>query len=272
MNIILILFLTIFLSSCEQTVENPDLPYKEQLVIRAVLEAGKIVEGIEITKTLPPLESYDYEKALIKDAVAVIKSGDSVYPLVFDAAYGRYYAANFIPEAGRKYFLEVKAGKMSATASTIIPFPVEIDTFYYKFSEQTTDWGEKSWQYNVYAEFKPYSGSVYLGFSFREEGFDIWTTDEIKRIQDTLKSGKIPLPVMHYWSYDSSYIKENIEEYTANIYSFDKQFYYYYITRWEGDPGDDIFGTSGVNIRGNINRGLGLFIGMATTRKKIDLK
>jgi len=263
---------TMLLIACEQTVENPELPYKEQLVIRIVLNAGLPVEDIEITKTLPPLENYDYDSALVKDAEAVIKSDGVAYPLIYDPAYQKYYAENLIPEPGKKYTLEVKSKKMLATASTIIPEPVEIDTFYYEFSEQVDDWGYKSWQYIVYAEFKPYSGFVYIGSSYEENGFDQYFTDEIFRSRDTLKNGKISQQILYYYPYDTTNFKERINNYTAEIYAFDQQFYNYFITQWEGGSGDDIFGTTGVNVRGNIKGGIGLFIGTAVTRKKIVIK
>ncbi len=72
--------------------------------------------------------------------------------------------------------------------------------------------------------------------------------------------------------YDTTNLKEQLRNYTAYIISLDLPFYNYHLTRWEGDGGDDIFGTSGVNVRGNINGGLGLFLGLSSSGKKIDIK
>jgi hypothetical protein len=261
---LMILTIIVLLSGCEQTVENPELPYKEQLVIRAVLEAGKPVDNIEITRTLPLLESYSIDKALVKDANAVIKVGDTTYTLIFDNYSEKYKCESLIPEVGKKYFLEVKSKNITATAWTIIPEQVEPDKFSYKrqFIETNNgEWSDKFWEYRIFAEYKPQVGASYLSASGYDNDIYRNYSYEIKRSKDTMSNGKISQEIFSYTTYDTSNFEYDIKYYWCSIDAFDSQFYYYYITRWEGNSGDDIFGTTGLNVRGNIIGGIGVFIG-----------
>jgi len=264
--------ITILLTSCLQTVENPELPYKEQLVVRCVLEAGRKLEGVEITKTLPPLENYTYEKALISDAKVIVKTDDLIDTLFFDAPTQRYNSRNLVPQSGKKYTLSVISKNMIATATTFIPEPVDIDTFYLKKYKEDYGGGDIYWRYIVYAEYKPKPGTVYLGSSSYGNDPYMNYNNDIKRYRDTLHNGKVAVSVldMSYW--DTTYVRNEINQYSANIDAFDQQYYFYFLTNDAGDSGDDIFGTTGLNIRGNIEGAIGLFIGMASTSKKITVK
>ncbi|MFH1051530.1 MAG: DUF4249 family protein [bacterium] len=267
--------ISVLLISCEQTVQNPELPYREQLVITGVLEAGKKVEGIEITRTLPPLDQYNFDSALVKNAEAVIKSDGVSYPLNYNALSQRYNTENLIPETGKKYSLEVKYKNLIATASTIIPEPVELDTFYYKVEYikiKDIYYEDEYWLYTIYTEYKPKSGAVYLASSQYDNNDYKNYTEDIKRYQDTLKNGKIKQSIFQYTTYDTTNFKYDIQFYSCSLDSYDTQFYHYFLTRWQGGSDFDIFGTSGVNVRGNIKNGIGIFIGTSSTSSKIVLK
>ena len=271
-NIIkLCLTLLFFTVSCEQTVENPELPYEEQLVVSCLLEAGKDIQNIIITRTLPPLDEYDIEKALIKDADAVIKSGDKTYPLEFDGKYS-YFTDSLIPESGEKYLLEVKWKNLTASAVTTVPEAVDIDSFYYKIEKKEYDWGWIEWECVLFAEFIPQSAAVYSAAVYSiYDKYKIYS-EYAYRMQDTLESGKISMPVYQTSSNDTNQIKYELQQYDCILEAYDKPFYNYFLTRYRGNSDNDIFGTSGTNVRGNINGGIGLFIGMASTEKKIEIE
>jgi len=272
-NISMILSTLLLLTlGCEQTVDNPDLPYEEQLVIRAVLEAGKNVDDIEITKTLPPLETFTHGKALIEDAEVIIKSDGISDTLSYNRVSQRYYSNDLVPVSGKKYSLEVKYKNLKATAITLVPETVEIDSFYYRKIEEDRWEGEIYWSYIVYAEFIPKSDDVFLGGSSYINDPYINYYYDIKRSRDILQNGKISLPFMYFYPNDTNKIGQELRNFNAHIISFDQAYYNYFITRWEGGGGDDIFGTSGVNVRGNIKGGIGLFIGMSSTEKRIEIK
>jgi len=274
-SFLLILTCLLILSSCEETVDNPELPYEEQLVITAVLEAGKEVTDIVITRTLPPLEEYDFEKAAVLDAEAVIKSGSEEYQLI-SIGQGSYYAKDLIPEIGEQYKLEVRWKNLRASASTKIPDTISIEAFTIEKEKNEDDYGWEEWMYIVKAVFRPKSTSVYTAYSYNTGYFIKEYTNYAYRTEDTLKNGMISLPV--YQRYfdggiiDTNKIRNDLKNYSCSVESYDKPFYNYFLTRYKGNSDDNIFGTSGINIRGNINGGIGLFIGMASTTKKIEIE
>jgi hypothetical protein len=95
---------------------------------------------------------------------------------------------------------------------------------------------------------------------------------ELRRFRDTLHNGRIAVPVLDISVSDTFNVKYDINQYTSHVDAIDQQYYFYYLTRSEGNSGDDIFGTTGLNIRGNIRGAIGLFIGMTSTSKKIEIK
>ncbi|MFC2131715.1 DUF4249 family protein [Bacteroidota bacterium] len=266
-NILIIIVLVVFgLFSCEEIVDAPGIPYEEQLVIRAVLEAEQPINNILISRTLHPLEEYSQEKAAVIDADGYIMVDEKKYPLLYIG--GGFRVSNLIPESGKKYILDIKWKNHHVTASTYIPKAIEIDSLYYETQKHEYDWGWYEIEFIIYAVFQPFTSSVYSGASI----FDSFKqySDYVLRTQDTLKSGKISLPVYESSHSDTNEFMYQINYFRASVEAYDTPFYNYFLTRYDGDSDNDIFGTAGTNIRGNINGGIGLFIGMASTEKKIE--
>ncbi len=61
--------------------EPPDLPYDERIVIRAILMVGEPMNEIQISRTLPPLDTFAYRKIFIENAKASITVDGQVLPL-----------------------------------------------------------------------------------------------------------------------------------------------------------------------------------------------
>ncbi len=275
---ILLIILSLALFSCEEIIENPSLPYQEQLVIRGVLEAGKPISNIRITRTLPPLERYDNAKAIITDAVAYIEYNGMKYSLEYDSQSGFYYNNEIIPLIGGKYSISVESGNMKAEAATTIPDTVVIESFQLNIVKSEDPYYDDYWDYKVTANFKPQSESAYTGFAYQNEGepYSSWV-DYAYQISDTLKNGRISYPLLgisyYYFSDSTEVIKMiNAGNYYCHIVSWDKPFYEFFTTRYEGSSDDEIFGTSGINIRGNIKGGIGIFIGRSRAVKKVWLE
>jgi hypothetical protein len=274
-NILLIIALCSILISCEEIVENPGLPYKEQLVIRAILEPGKSVSDIRITRTLPPLDEYNENKALITDADAVIEYNGTEYKLNYSNSSRTYYNNELVPVVGGTYRLRVEKGNMKATAETTVPDSVTIESFFIDFFEVDTRYGDRYLNFRLYVNFKPVNNAVYTAqyqYKFNEYPDN---QDMIYNSEDTLKNGMIEFLIQNlsYSLYtetpDSNEIKKSISENTCTIISWDPQFYDYFITKYEGNSDSEFFGTSGTNVRGNISGALGMFIARNITKKKI---
>ncbi len=271
--IIIILFSVITLSfnSCERTVGNIELPYVEQLVIKCVLEPGKLVEKVRVEKTLPPLDSYSPDKALVSDAKFIINDGTQDYVLQY--ANGYYYSYELIPQEGKYYNMRVEWKNKVATAETYIPPQVTVEGYEFKIITNT---GLGNKWYDVYLYFKitPEANAVYQGGTFSEGEKYLNFYSDPSRYEEKGSDGKLKINF-------GSYYYQNVEIDTNKLYdeiiagntfaiaSYDKSYYNYWITQYNGDTGSGIFGGGGLNVSWNIEGdGIGLFIGRNITVKE----
>lgn len=134
--------LSALLQSCNSTVINgATLPADEKIVISGVLVAGQPVRNIEITRTIPPLDTFLVSKTLVKDAQVTLTVDGRTIPLTlqtpgrvpldtagkpiagFDVEPSKYEAPTLIPEGGKSYLLSVQWNGKEATATALVPLP-----------------------------------------------------------------------------------------------------------------------------------------------------
>ncbi len=272
MKIHVILFiLSVLLISCEDVVDSQELPYIEELVIRGILEEGKPLQGLTITRTLPPLEEYSIEKATVRNADAFISYKNVKYKLSYDSATNTYFSKELPVESQGVYHLAVKWQGLQASAETRIPEPIEIDSFSLRGRFVKADRGGDHWEYDLIANFIPKAKSAYAAF-IKEQFSDYYTYYTSYRTRDTLKNGNMALPVYNIWLYNNEdaeifFVSNN---YMCYIDCYDEPFYNYFLSRYNGGSDGDIFGTSGTNIKGNIKGGIGLFLGFSRASKKVS--
>lgn len=258
------------LNSCEESVTNVELPYVEQLVIRAVLEPGLPVSRVEVQKTLHPLERYDRYKALVSDAILVISDGINNYTLNY--AGEEYYNDELVIQSGKTYTLRAEWKGKTATSKTTVPEPVEIDEIKYEIIEHSSPYDDYKYKtISIYTEFVPNPNYVYqVGFlddtKWLNYGYEIYNYNNRN------ENGKIKAKFIEL-SYEEGMteanIRELIEYYQYLIFAYDMPFYGYFNTRDNGHSNSGIFGSDGLNVQWNIyGDGIGLFIGRATTTKK----
>src|SRR4030067_3210264 len=115
----------IFISSCEQPLEEEEFPYEMKLVIRGILEPDKLIDDIYIGRTLPIGVPFNEDFANLTDAVAAVISDEIFYPLrhIRD---GIYTTDSLISRTGKIYSLVVQWQDKSASAETYIPIPGSI--------------------------------------------------------------------------------------------------------------------------------------------------
>lgn len=270
LNIVLILSLLV---ACEETVEDPNLPFKEELVIAGSLTPGESVDEILISKTLHPLDEYDVEKAFIRDADAYIEVDDKQYELKFNEIENSYYVDSLIPEIGKTYNINVSWKEHNAKATTFIPDTVNIEYFEIDYEEFKQEDGGyyNNYSYDVilYAVFAPNSNSAYAGYFGNNVYFDYCFKNS-----DVKQDGKIHLPIANIYLYSEKQLnhdelKAYIDNRQATVRSWDVDYFNYFTTRYEGDSNDFIFGTSGNNVQGNIENGIGYFYGYSSTTQML---
>jgi Domain of unknown function (DUF4249) len=140
---------SLVLHSCNATViDGATLPAQEQIVVSGILVAGQAVRNIEITRTIPPLDTFRVSKTLINDAQVTITVDGRTIPLTlqtptgrvpldssgrpiagFDVEASKYEAPTLIPEGGKTYTLTINWNGKRATATTLVPLPPDVRAF-----------------------------------------------------------------------------------------------------------------------------------------------
>jgi hypothetical protein len=127
------------LQSCmPTTVTGVELNYEEKIVIYASLISGEPLKNIQITRTLPPLDTFNVERSRIENAAASISVDGTSYPLRLQARVAPtttvdsinfnianqaslYEAPGLIVQPGKSYSIQVSWNNKQASATTRIP-------------------------------------------------------------------------------------------------------------------------------------------------------
>jgi len=262
--------------SCEQTVTGVELPYKEQLVIRAVLEAGEPIKNIRVERTLPPLEPYTEASALVTNAVLVIKNRDKSVTLKYSNGY--YTTDEIIPITGETYSLTATWKDKKATASTYIPKPVEYGNIDFEIIEEKYWDGQKQYNPLFFTYIKSEKNVVYKANTIFQTWRDYiaWESNMHRAIEAN-NDGLLKVNLLVYNDgnrvidinkIDSAAIRALLRLYYPkfNIYAYDDALYSYYITKDNGQSSGDIFGIGGNNVSWNVRGdGIGMFIGLSVS-------
>ena len=270
--LIIAIIFSVALNSCEETVSDVELPYLEQLVIRAVIGPGQGINSIRVERTLPPLEEYIQENAIVRDAKLTISDGTNDYELSFDGEY--YGNEDIFVEVGKTYYLRAEWKGKVATSQTTIPEPVEMDDIYYEIVESEYEY--ENFKYKevfVYGEFTPKPGAVYQT-SYNSESLQLRFDFDIYSYNNRNSAGKIRTVLLRF-SYDETmgeeFIKNYLKDYEFLLYSYDEQYYSYFNSKHNGNSNSGIFGSEGLNIQWNVHgNGIGLFIGHSSTMKRYE--
>lgn len=241
--------------SCEQPLQDEEIPYELKIVISGTLYPYQQVSDIYIGRTLPISYAYSDEFANLTDAVAAIECDGKYYPLKHTGK-GLYANDTLITEPGKRYILIVSYENKLATAETIIPTTGVIN----RLSLSLKDIGGTKENY-VNALIKPSSDEVYAvswiimlpnGFISKEADAvpEVMGTDDRSTI--TVNSGIIPQHL----------ITSSRENLAVKIHIFDKQFRDYFTTKPNSEVTDQVYGQTRSNVKWNIKGdGIGLFIG-----------
>ncbi len=287
------------LSSCITTLTEPlSLSYSEKLVIRGVLQAGKPICDIAITKSLPALSDLSDSATAILDAAGTLSVNGRDYPLRLQSGsigasnspslYAAYSADTVLVAAsGSTYTLTVQWQSKTAQAQTSVPpAPVLLSgrlirqelvsltsaTYIPGTQPVTTTQRDTLLAAEVDVQTLPriaYRTALDIrdvrGNALTQgyEGGLIFTAND-ENVSRTIVSGLLPSQT-RIFSHTMSVA------YTATVYAFDKAYYDYQLTRSRGQQASNLFGgTSGENVVWNVKGdGIGLFIGVATAQRVI---
>ncbi len=284
------------LTSCITTLTEPlSLSFEEKLVIRGVIEAGKPVGNIAISKSLPALNALSDSAAAVYDAMGTLSVNGRTFPLTLQnstqSGVSLYTALNngapIIAQAGDSYTLTVQWKGKSAEAQTSIPTTpnlqsvrllqreiLSLTSATYIPGTQPVTTTRRDTLFGAEITIVPnaetaYRASIHLANAqgtVLTESYDgglVFSTNATN-IASSLVSGLLPLQTQ-------AFSRSMPVRYVASVTAFDKAYYTYALTRSRGQQASNLFGgTNGENVVWNIKGdGIGLFIGVATAQRVV---
>jgi hypothetical protein len=280
----LLLFLCCLLHACFTPIADPvELPYDEKLVIRGIIVVGEQLNEIQISRTLPPLDTFSYQKIFIANAKASITVDGQVLPMELQplpttaSAIVRslYRVPNVRVQAGKTYSLNVEwtspSGKtLIAKAQTLTPQPPLVDSVRviasFPFNSQTQR-SDTVFSTEAFVQFRPNesirAGTVLLnavGQNVSSRGFGE-NVFAVQSSSGTLRSNNWTFPA------SSAQVLSGTLRSRAIIETYDTDYNKYYQTRnRSGQPSP--LNPGGPNIDWNVTGdGIGMFIGMAQVQR-----
>ena len=283
------------LSACTSTIDPSELqlPYEEKIVVRGLIEAGLPLSDIQISRTLPPLDTFGLDKVFVSDAQAMVRIDGMSYAMQMQpnstpntttnslTVRSLYYAPLLTVQSGKTYQLTVQWRGKTATATTRVPAPPTPDNVRLLlntvprpdnssitdtvFTLEATVRGQPNDVYRLGAQLRDSLGirNVSLrGFGdivqVPESGgtvvvrSDTWRGTTATTSSLDLVRGRLTL----FW--------------VLEVY--DGAYYQYFLSRNRGGQTNP-FSPGGPNVEWNVEgNGLGMFIGMAQTRRKIEVR
>jgi hypothetical protein len=131
----LILFVLISgLVSCEKnvTVEVPEAT--EEIVVEGIIETGSYARVL-LTRTLPffgEIHTNDILVNSVQGATVIVDDGNVSDTLIQIPGYGIYIGSIITGSIGKEYHLKVLAEGKTITSVTKIPYPVKLDSVWWK--------------------------------------------------------------------------------------------------------------------------------------------
>jgi len=253
-KILAVVFSSIILMGCDQVdIINPDISFKENVVVRAELIAGEFFEGVTFTKTLPLNVPYTISDAEIKTVTAYLKINNiQVVPLHY-TTNGIYKALyEFRIKSNNTYELYAVYNKKSIYSKTYIPSTPNISGVIYR--------DEYFLQCEVVANNNEAFGATWVIPSQNIMADDFYSIESIidnnTSNKITIRTNVIPKQYRSNAQKLLTYIK---------VYAFDKAYTNYFHTKSNGQSVDVAFEHGGNNIAWNVEGEniIGLFIGRA---------
>jgi Domain of unknown function (DUF4249) len=257
---ILFIFILIPFMGCEDvSVVNPDVNYKEYIVVRAELVAGEDFTGVKLTRTQPLNQQYDsMSSAITSNVTAYLKvNGAQVIPL-HHAGNGIYMAiGSFMIQPGYTYELFAEVDDTAIYSITRVPEkPIVVST------QVVSD---SIFQANVQTETNAVYGAAWEIYNSSIDQVIASAPDfkEIIQNTDAFKTSAIPVNTM---GLPVEYRASNYKNlWYLRVYAYDTPYLKYFRTKNNNQPVSDVFSQGGDQVIWNVvgNNAIGMFIGVA---------
>ena len=275
----------LFFSACKPLA--PELPYEEKIVIRGLLEAGQPLADVQISRTIPALEEFSYEKIFVSDAKASItvdgrSYGMELQPRTSTSATVPYRSLYQVPslrvEAGKTYTLEVRWKNLVASAETRIPLVAELDSVGVVASIVSNRLGSIIISDTVFessAIIRARANEMYrVGTTLNEVASGRLVSARGFGEASLIPSVQIVSLTSNTWRYTTATLQilSNRIQSRVLVEAYDGAFYAYYQTRSRsGQVG--LFSPGGPNISWNVKGdGIGEFAGMSVVQRRAEVR
>ncbi len=255
---ITILLFLVLLQGCEKVnTVNPQISYKEYIVVRAKLKAYEKFGGVSFTKTLPLDEKYDITKAELKNVTAYLQvNGVRIIPLHYTND-GIYQPIDTILiQTGSTYELFARVNNTTIYSITKVPVLPKVEsvsmTGSYLEASVASHPGEvfgAAWEIS-----DSFSGGVYD----KAPDFQQIVGNTSINSNETISVRTTDLPDKYQ---SSNYGQSRF----VKVYAFDEPYLRYFNSRNNNQPVSNAFVQGGDQMFWNVqgNNVIGLFIGEA---------
>lgn len=275
-------FICLLFSSCSPAA--PELPYEEQIVIRGLIEAGQLLSDVQISRTIPVLDTLTYDKIFIGDAKATITVDGKIYPMELQPRTSTqasvpyrslYRVPNLRVEAGKTYSLEVQWKSLEARAQTRVPLTSDIDSVKVLASIVPFINGRMDTVFESSAAIRARANEVYRVGTTIHESFNGRLVSS-RGFGDAVFTTNATATVItsNIWRLTTATLQilTNRLQSRVIIEAYDGQYFQYYQTRSRsGQIG--LFSPGGPNISWNVTGdGIGEFIGMSVVQRPVFVR
>jgi hypothetical protein len=260
---ILSLFLLPLITGCENVTEiNPDISYKEYIVVRAELKAYAPFQGVTFTKTLPLNEDYDIKKAELNNVTAYLKvDGIRIITLRYlqNGLYTPLDTIFIVPGSTYELFAQYNNTNIYAiTRVPLLPRIISATLVNNKFIEITLRPNPNE----VYgAGWEIYSAATN---NLYDESTDFQTIVQPQPLE--LETNKTVVDTKDLPDNYTSGGYSNLM--CAQVYAFDSPYLKYFISKNNNQPSENVFAQGGDQVSWNVqgDNVIGLFIGLAAVK------
>jgi hypothetical protein len=253
----------ILFQGCENVdVIQTKIEYKEKIVVSAELVSESLFSGVTFTRTLPVGEPYDIEKAEILNVDSYLRINYvKIVPLHYQADGVYKPAYNLQVKPGDVYELFGNVNEKLFYSKTIIPKRPSVsnavlETDYVQASINSGEGEVYGGKWFVYSSLSKDTIAVADEFSSIIGLSELNTSGNL-----SVRTSEIPQLYLSPVYSDKIYIE---------VYSFDKAYMNYYLTRSNQNVVNNIFTQGGEQIAWNVygDDAIGLFIGMGISTIK----
>jgi len=263
--LLLSVFPFILFFGCEQTSTTEDIPYKTVLVIRGLVEEGKVIKDIYVGKTFPVGLKYSADFANVKDATVLLQVNDGAIYTLRHTSSGLYTTNNMIARRGNKYTLIVQWGDRTAYGETSVP-----DRGSFQSISVTTKEENGQQIFLLEGRVTPFSNEAY-GAAWVVLGSGNSITDESKEFGNILRAtGNSDALTVPTGNIPRNFISGS-STLGIHYYVYESSFYDFYLTQNSNQISDAIFGQPTAAVKWNVTGdAIGMFVARTDTVVKLD--